>query len=85
LLPTQRWRRADTSRLDVGRSPIEAAGRILFASDGYAARFSHVEEFYTKVNGRLPMVLEIELKQLGLQYSKGHTHGARRLSSTATW
>ena len=33
--------------------------------------FSHVEEFYTRVNGRLPLVLEIELKRLGLEYSKG--------------
>ena len=33
--------------------------------------FSHVEEFYTRVNGRLPLVLEIEPKRLGLEYSKG--------------
>jgi putative intracellular protease/amidase len=51
-------------------SPRDMAGESPFA--GYKVTcFSHVEEFYTKVNGRLPMVLEIELKRLGLQYSKG--------------
>jgi putative intracellular protease/amidase len=51
-------------------SPRDMAGESPFA--GYQVTcFSHVEEFYTKINGRLPMVLEIELKRLGLQYSKG--------------
>jgi putative intracellular protease/amidase len=51
-------------------SPRDMAGQSPFA--GYRVTcFSHVEEFYTKVNGRLPMVLEIELTRLGLQYSKG--------------
>jgi len=50
-------------------SPRDMAGQSPFA--GYRVTcFSHVEEFYTKVNGRLPLVLEIELKRLGLQYSK---------------
>jgi putative intracellular protease/amidase len=46
------------------------AGQSPFA--GYRVTcFSHVEEFYTRINGRLPLVLEIELKRLGLEYSKG--------------
>jgi putative intracellular protease/amidase len=50
-------------------SPRDMAGQSPFA--GYRATcFSHVEEFYTKINGRLPLVLEIELKRLGLEYSK---------------
>src|SRR5262245_5861868 len=50
-------------------SPRDAAGQSPFA--GYRATcFSHVEEFSTKINGRLPIVLEIELKRLGLEYSK---------------
>ncbi|MGZ3439826.1 MAG: type 1 glutamine amidotransferase domain-containing protein [Polyangia bacterium] len=51
-------------------SPRDMAGESPFA--GYQMTcFSHVEEFYTKVNGRLPMVLELEVKRLGMQYSKG--------------
>jgi putative intracellular protease/amidase len=51
-------------------SPRDMAGQSPFA--GYRVTcFSHIEEFYTKVNGRLPLVLEIELKRLGLEYSKG--------------
>jgi putative intracellular protease/amidase len=51
-------------------SPRDMAGQSPFA--GYRVTcFSHVEEFYTKINGRLPLVLEIELKRLGLEYSKG--------------
>lgn len=51
-------------------SPRDMTGESPFA--GYRVTcFSHVEEFYTKVNGRLPMVLEIELKRLSLHYSKG--------------
>jgi putative intracellular protease/amidase len=51
-------------------SPRDMAGQSPFA--GYRVTcFSHVEEFYTRVNGRLPLVLEIELKRLGLEYSKG--------------
>jgi putative intracellular protease/amidase len=51
-------------------SPRDMAGQSPFA--GYHVTcFSHVEEFFTKINGRLPIVLEIELKQLGLHYSKG--------------
>jgi len=50
-------------------SPRDAAGQSPFA--GYRVTcFSHVEEFSTKINGRLPLVLEIELKRLGLEYSK---------------
>jgi putative intracellular protease/amidase len=51
-------------------SPRDMAGQSPL--DGYRVTcFSHVEEFFTKINGRLPIVLEIELKRLGLQYSKG--------------
>lgn len=51
-------------------SPRDAAGESPFA--GYRVTcFSHVEEFQTKINGRLPMVLELELKRLGVHYSKG--------------
>src|SRR5262249_9528889 len=51
-------------------SPRDMASQSPFA--GYRVTcFSHIEEFYTKVNGRLPLVLEIELKRLGLEYSKG--------------
>jgi len=32
--------------------------------------FSHVEEFQTKINGKLPLVLELELKRLDVSYSK---------------
>jgi putative intracellular protease/amidase len=50
-------------------SPRDTAGQSPFA--GYRVTcFSHIEEFYTKVSGRLPLVLEIELKRLGLEYSK---------------
>ena len=50
-------------------SPRDAAGQSPFA--GYRVTcFSHVEEFATKINGRLPIVLEIELRRLGLEYSK---------------
>ena len=50
-------------------SPRDAAGQSPFA--GYRVTcFSHVEEFQTKMNGRLPLVLEIELKRLGMEYSK---------------
>jgi|SoiMetStandDraft_2_1073263.scaffolds.fasta_scaffold60595_2 putative intracellular protease/amidase len=50
-------------------SPRDMAGQSPFA--GYRVTcFSHVEEFYTRINGRLPYVLEIELKRLGLEYSK---------------
>ena len=31
---------------------------------------SHVEEFATRINGRLPMVLELVIKRLGVHYSK---------------
>jgi putative intracellular protease/amidase len=51
-------------------SPRDMAGESPFA--GYRMTcFSHIEEFATKINGRLPMVLEIELKRLGVLYSKG--------------
>jgi len=51
-------------------SPRDPAGQSPFA--GYRVTcFSHVEEFQTKINGRLPLVLEIELKRLGMEYSKG--------------
>jgi putative intracellular protease/amidase len=51
-------------------SPRDAAGNSPF--EGYRMTcFSHVEEFQTKINGRLPLVLEIELKRLGVEYSKG--------------
>src|SRR5262249_37081629 len=51
-------------------SPRDMAGQSPFA--GYRVTcFSHVEEFSTRINGRLPLVLEIELKRLGLEYSKG--------------
>src|SRR5262245_43993863 len=50
-------------------SPRDMAGQSPFA--GYRVTcFSHVEEFNTRINGRLPLVLEIELKRLGLEYSK---------------
>src|SRR5262245_50893295 len=50
-------------------SPRDMAGQSPFA--GYRVTcFSHVEEFATKINGRLPIVLEIELRRLGLEYSK---------------
>ena len=50
-------------------SPRDAAGQSPFA--GYRMTcFSHVEEFATRINGRLPMVLEIEIGRLGIQYSK---------------
>jgi len=50
-------------------SPRDMAGQSPFA--GYRVTcFSHVEEFSTRINGRLPLVLEIELKRLGLEYSK---------------
>src|SRR5215813_10288578 len=50
-------------------SPRDPAGQSPFA--GYRVTcFSHVEEFQTKINGRLPIVLEIELKRLGVEYSK---------------
>src|SRR5262249_28482794 len=51
-------------------SPRDMAGQSPFA--GYRVTgFSHVEEFYTRINGRLPLVLEIELTRLGMHYSKG--------------
>ena len=51
-------------------SPRDMAGESPFS--GYRMTcFSHVEEFYTKVNGKIPMVLELEVKRLGMQYSKG--------------
>jgi len=51
-------------------SPRDMAGQSPFA--GYRVTcFSHIEEFHTKINGRLPLVLEIELRRLGLEYSKG--------------
>jgi hypothetical protein len=43
---------------------------------------SHIEEFYTKINGRLLLVLEIELKRLGLEYSKG---GPQSLAGASTY
>jgi len=50
-------------------APRDAAGQSPFA--GYRmTSFSHVEEFQTRVNGRLPMVLELELGRLGIHYSK---------------
>src|SRR5215510_545216 len=50
-------------------SPRDMAGQSPFA--GYQVTcFSHIEEFYTRINGRLPYVLEIEVKRLGLEYSK---------------
>jgi len=50
-------------------SPRDVAGQSPFA--GYRVTcFSHVEEFQTRINGRLPLVLEIELKRLGCEYSK---------------
>ncbi|HJZ71847.1 MAG TPA: type 1 glutamine amidotransferase domain-containing protein [Vicinamibacterales bacterium] len=50
-------------------SPRDPAGQSPFA--GYRVTcFSHAEEFQTKINGRLPLVLEIELKRLGMEYSK---------------
>ncbi|HJZ76889.1 MAG TPA: type 1 glutamine amidotransferase domain-containing protein [Vicinamibacterales bacterium] len=50
-------------------SPRDMAGESPFA--GYRVTcFSHVEEFHTRINGRLPYVLEIELKRLGVEYSK---------------
>jgi putative intracellular protease/amidase len=51
-------------------SPRDASGQSPF--QGYDMTcFSHVEEFATPINGRLPLVLEIELKRLGIHYSKG--------------
>jgi len=51
-------------------SPRDASGQSPF--QGYNMTcFSHVEEFATPINGRLPLVLEIELKRLGIHYSKG--------------
>jgi putative intracellular protease/amidase len=51
-------------------SPRDMTGESPFA--GYRMTcFSHVEEFATPINGRLPMVLEKELKRLGVLYSKG--------------
>src|SRR5262245_34344804 len=51
-------------------SPRDPAGQSPFA--GYRVTcFSHVEEFQTRINGRLPLVLELELKRLGMEYSKG--------------
>src|SRR5262249_22472735 len=50
-------------------SPRDAAGQSPFAGYRFTC-FSHVEEFQTKINGRLPLVLEIELKRLGMEYSK---------------
>ena len=65
-------------------SPRDMAGQSPFA--GYRVTcFSHVEEFHTRINGRLPLVLEIELKRLGLEYSRAPTPGPRTSSSTATW
>lgn len=50
-------------------APREATGQSPF--EGYRMTcFSHCEEFLTKVNGRLPLVLEIELKRIGVHYSK---------------
>ncbi|MGE0785462.1 MAG: type 1 glutamine amidotransferase domain-containing protein [Sandaracinaceae bacterium] len=50
-------------------APRDAAGESPFA--GYRMTcFSHVEEFATRINGKLPMVLEIELERLGVLYSK---------------
>ena len=50
-------------------SPRDAAGQSSFA--GYRMTcFSHVEEFATRINGRLPIVLQIELERLGVRYSK---------------
>jgi len=50
-------------------SPRDAAGESPFA--GYRMTcFSHVEELATPINGRLPMVLELELKRIGIHYSK---------------
>jgi putative intracellular protease/amidase len=51
-------------------SPRDASGQSPF--QGYHMTcFSHVEEFATPINGRLPLVLELELKRLGIHYSKG--------------
>lgn len=51
-------------------SPRDAAGESPF--QGYRMTcFSHVEEFATAINGRLPMILETELKRIGVDYSKG--------------
>ena len=63
----------------------EAGYAVDFATFGGIARFSHVEEFYTRVNGRLPLVLEIELKRLGLVLASAPTLGPRTSLSTATW
>src|SRR5262245_40508429 len=50
-------------------SPRDVSGQSPFA--GYRVTcFSHVEEFQTRINGRLPYVLELELKRLGMEYSK---------------
>ncbi|MCC6872667.1 MAG: type 1 glutamine amidotransferase domain-containing protein [Sandaracinaceae bacterium] len=50
-------------------APRDAAGESPFA--GYRMTcFSHVEEFQTPINGRLPLVLQRELQRLGIQYSK---------------
>jgi putative intracellular protease/amidase len=50
-------------------APRDATGQSPF--EGYAMTcFSHAEEFFTPINGKLPLVLEIELKRLGIRYSK---------------
>jgi len=50
-------------------SPRDMTGQSPFATYRVTC-FSHVEEFHTKINGRLPLVLEIEVKRLGMDYSK---------------
>lgn len=50
-------------------SPREGTGQSPF--EGYRmTAFSHAEELYTPINGKLPLVLEVELKRLGIHYSK---------------
>jgi len=50
-------------------SPRDAVGESPLR--GYRMTcFSHVEELATRINGRLPMVLELEIGRLGIQYSK---------------
>lgn len=50
-------------------APRESTGQSPF--EGYRMTcFSHAEEFFTPINGKLPLVLEIEVKRIGAHYSK---------------
>lgn len=50
-------------------APRDTTGQSPF--EGYRmTAFSHAEEFFTPINGKLPLVLEIELKRLGIQYTR---------------